>query len=167
MRIYIRSLTDYNEGNLTGKWIDIEGLDSDEIVETIQDYLTERDEATNKLHEEWAIHDYESIPSSFGENPNFEDLVEYVEAVEEYGEAVVSAAYELNIPLDKIEESYQGKFVSEEDFAEQLFDDLYLDEIPEHLRFYIDYKAYARDLFCGDYASECIGGDIYVFNMNY
>lgn len=167
MRIYIRSLTDYNKSNIAGEWINIEGLDEYEIKNAIQYYLLKREKETNELHQEWVIHGYDNIPSSFGENPNFEDLVEYMEAIEEHGETVVSAAYELDIPLDKIKESYQGKFFSEEDFAEQIFNDLYLHEIPEHLRSYIDYKAYARELFCGEYTSININGKTYVFDMNY
>jgi hypothetical protein len=44
------------------------------------------------------------------------------------------------------------------DVARELFDDLYGHEIPDHLRHYIDYDAFARDLRCG--------GEVYEFTFN-
>jgi hypothetical protein len=65
--------------------------------------------------------------------------------------------YNLPSALDKIEEVtlYDGRL---EDAAEELFDDCYAHEIPENLRNYIDYKAFARD--CE------LGGDMCEFNYN-
>jgi hypothetical protein len=42
--------------------------------------------------------------------------------------------------------------------AEDLFDELYAHEIPEHLRSYIDYESFARDCRCG--------GDMYEFEFD-
>jgi hypothetical protein len=42
--------------------------------------------------------------------------------------------------------------------AEALFDECYLSEIPEHVRSYIDYEAFARD--CR------LSGDMYEFEFN-
>ena len=49
--------------------------------------------------------------------------------------------------LSMLEDDYHGEYRSEKDFAESLFDDCYIHEIPEHLRFYIDYESFARDIF--------------------
>ena len=35
-RIYVASLTDYNEGRHHGKWIDLEGKSAEEITEEVQ-----------------------------------------------------------------------------------------------------------------------------------
>ena len=43
---------------------------------------------------------------------------------------------------------YEGEM---EEVAQDLFDELYLWEIPEKLRNYIDYEAFARDLECDGY----------------
>jgi antirestriction protein len=55
--------------------------------------------------------------------------------------------YPADCEMDKIEESYCGQFDSDEDFAVEMLDSTGdLDSIPEHLRYYFDYAAFARDL---------------------
>jgi len=64
---------------------------------------------------------------------------------------------------EKFDESYNGQFDSEMEFAQQLADDLgYLDQMPESIRCYFDYEKFARDLFIGDYYYS----DGHVFNQN-
>jgi antirestriction protein len=64
----------------------------------------------------------------------------------------VSDFIENGCELSDFEEAYQGQFKDEEEFAEQLVDDLgYLNEMPENLRYYFDYEKFARDLFLTDY----------------
>lgn len=41
-------------------------------------------------------------------------------------------------------DAYQGQYDNFLEFATQIFDDT--QEVPDHLRFYIDYEAWARDL---------------------
>lgn len=60
------------------------------------------------------------------------------------------------------EEAYQGEWDNEQAFAEDYFDDLYLQELPEHLRSYIDYDKFARDLFLDGFTFE----DGYVFRTD-
>lgn len=45
-----------------------------------------------------------------------------------------------------------------------LFDECYLGEFPEHLTFYIDYQAFARDLFINDYFSLECDGEVHIFS---
>lgn len=50
------------------------------------------------------------------------------------------------------EDRYRGYYQNKEAFAEELLDDTgELDAIPEHLRCYFDYEAYASDLFSSDF----------------
>ena len=53
--------------------------------------------------------------------------------------------------VDTFRDQYCGEWDSETAYAEQLFDELYLHEIPEHLQSYIDYEAFARELFMDGY----------------
>jgi antirestriction protein len=54
--------------------------------------------------------------------------------------------------LDTVEEAYAGEWRSDEDFATDLLEQCGdLDSIPENLRYYFDYSAYARDLMISDY----------------
>lgn len=55
--------------------------------------------------------------------------------------------------LSDVEEAYQGEWNSMKDFAENLVHECdLLGDMPENMRFYFDYDAYARDLvLSGDY----------------
>ena len=65
--------------------------------------------------------------------------------------------YSLENALGKLEEVNlsEGNL---KDVAETLFDEFYLNDVPESVRAYIDYEKYARD--CE------IGGDLYEFDFN-
>ena len=63
-RIYVASLTDYNAGNLHGRWIDLDATTTeDDLLEQTRAMLAESPEAKafpqGGPAEEWAIHDYE------------------------------------------------------------------------------------------------------------
>lgn len=84
-----------------------------------------------------------------------------------YGPAF--AAYASHVGTDyATEESFQdafcGEWDSEKAYAENLFDELHLHEVPEHVQPYIDYEAYARDLFMTDNISlNNPDGGVFVF----
>lgn len=66
--------------------------------------------------------------------------------------------------LSDFENAYRGEADSEKEYAERFIDDVgYLDEMPEHLRGYFDYEAFARDLFINDFVLV----DGYVFDRNW
>ena len=79
------------------------------------------------------------------------------------------AAYANHVGVDyATEESFQdaycGEWESEQAYAEDLFDELYAHEVPEHIALYIDYEAFARDLFINDYFSVGSDSGVYVFH---
>lgn len=91
-RIYVASLSDYNNGRLEGKWFDFDDYsDASELMGAITEML---DEITKKYNdgeerEEWAVHDYEYIPSTLeteymGER-DFQTIYDIIEASEENG----------------------------------------------------------------------------------
>ena len=67
--------------------------------------------------------------------------------------------------VEAFTESYAGEWNSEEDYAAEYLESTgQLDEVPEDLRYYIDIKSYARDVFMGDMwsAAAPVSG-VYVF----
>lgn len=151
--IYAACLASYNAGRLVGRWIDCDGLTGDEILAEIQSML-EGSPVPNA--EEWAIHDYCGIPSSFGENPDLDKIAEWVEMVEEHGEAwaeYVGWVGEHYATPEGFRDSYCGCYKSPEDYAEELFNDCY--DIPEYLHNYIDWASVARDLRMGGDNTFC------------
>ena len=89
-RIYVASLSDYNNGRLEGKWFDLSDYSNgSELMDAINEMLEEITEKYNdgEVREEWAVHDYEYIPSSLaseymGEN-EFQQIYDIMEASEE------------------------------------------------------------------------------------
>ena len=169
-RIYVASLADYNAGIHHGAWLDLSDYHNvSGLEEGIQRILDSSLTAalSGVPAEEWAIHDYEGFPAGLGENPVLDDLWSLHEAIEEHGDAYLDYCQYVGIRYatpEGFEEAYQGEYNSMTDFAEELFDELYLHEIPEHLHYYIDYEKFARDLECsGDYYITSNG---YVFASN-
>lgn len=101
--------------------------------------------------EEWSIHDYEGFERiKLGESESFENVAALAAAIEEHGEAF--AIWWGNETRDDVDanafrEQYAGEYKDLEDFAYNFLEDTGgLSEVPEHLRNYFDYEAYARDM---------------------
>jgi len=157
MRIYVASLTDYNNGVLHGTWIDLENKDYDEVMEEIQEMLNESPEAPEGSEypaEEWAIHDYEA-GIHISEYEDIRELVELQEAFDEFEEEAVIAFIDYFGGWNKeaFQEAYCGDYSYAhepmEAYAQQLYEDCY--EIPEHLIMYIAWDRVARDLSIDHY----------------
>jgi len=178
-RIYAASLSDYNSGVLHGAWIDLDDCtDKESILEAIQAMLAESPTAKREGQpaEEYAIHDYDGLPSIFGEWPDLDLLCEYAEAVakchDEEAEQALAAYVEylggdIKEALAEFEDRYRGTYDSEKDYAEQLSDDIgMLDQVPENLRFYFDFELFASDLFVNDCLSLDVPSGLAVFDRN-
>lgn len=153
-RIYVACLAAYNSGTLHGEWIDA-NQDADDIREEIAEMLKN---SPIPDAEEWAIHDYEGFSKlTISEYEDIDDVAEYAQAIAEHGEAIaIYLDYQgsgTKLDVDAFQEAYRGCFRNEQEFGEQLFDELYSHEVPKFLEYYIDYEAFTRDLFCGDYWS--------------
>jgi len=162
-RIYVACLASYNAGHLHGEWIDA-NQDADIIQEAIQEML---EKSPIPGAEEWAIHDFEGFGGiQLDESEDIDQVAELGELIEEHGAAF--AAYVNHVGVDfatkeGFEEAYCGEYDSEEAYAEEVFDELYLHDVPDHIQNYIDYAAFARDLFMGDNYSVENGSGVYVF----
>ncbi|MGO1069471.1 antirestriction protein ArdA [Lysobacter sp. CA199] len=199
--IYVACLASYNAGILHGDWIDLEILDAEEAREEIARILRESPRPNVKVRcpdcdgegahpysdaarcetckgtgrvssaEEWAAHDYDGFPSSFGEHPDLDELVAYAEAVEEHGDAFV--AYFDNESHDDVasavegfSDAYGGEFRNAEEWAESFLEDTGAFEgVSDTLRNYFDFEAYARDARLGGDMTfvETGHGGVYAF----
>ena len=158
-RIYVASLSDYNAGILHGRWIDLDGKDTDDLQDEVNAILKDSpySKQYGEVAEEWAIHDYELGGIRISEYTGLERLVKISEALEEHGE--VLAIYVIVVgdfvqAVESFEDAYLGEYDSFLDFATNLFDELYGDCVNERIRFYIDYEAFSRDLEAEGYTYE-------------
>ncbi len=161
-QIYIYILADYNAGRMIGEWVDLTDMTQQQLNEKIEDILKQSQET---YAEEVDIADYEGF---YGLNPSLYNIIEVAERIQEHGEAYAKFAQDRGenlVDLDEFEEAYCGKHDSFLDYATELFDDCYAFEIPENLRYYIDYEKFARDLlYGGEYWTEkCETGGVHVF----
>lgn len=160
MKIYIANLAAYNAGTLKGEWFDLNDyVDSEEFKEAVDAWKQEYG------IEEIAVHDYNDCPAhdEFGEHPDLDELYMYHTLYTEYGDNF-AAWFELfhysgelcDTWEDKYNEANMGEWESWEDFAEYLINDCEaLGEIPDRVKLYIDYSAFARDLdFNGEYKEQ-------------
>ncbi len=155
-RIYVACLAAYNNGHLHGSWIDVE--DEDGIHEAVRAIL-KSSPITDA--EEYAIHDYENFDGvTINEYDSFARVVEIAEflencsgfggkLLENYGGDIEDAESAL--------ERYNGEYESLADFAEELTEST--TQIPENLKYYIDYKSMARDME--------MNGDIFSIETGY
>ncbi len=178
MRFYAACLASYNNGVLHGRWIDASS-DADEMQEEVSAMLRESrfpnvmvkcpncegrlelctvcDGGSREVPsaEEWAVHDYDGLPSSLGEYPGLDKIAAFVVLCEEYsmsGEdiaAIVSHFGSVEYPADELENKFMGVYESFRAYAEETADEMLRahDIKDDHpLAQYFDYEAYARDL---------------------
>jgi antirestriction protein len=91
-KIYVASLSDYNNGRLEGRWFDFSDYsNASDLMEGIQEMLDELNQKYNdgEIREEWAVHDYEYIPSSLASEymgeKDFEEIYNIMEVAENIG----------------------------------------------------------------------------------
>ncbi|OZC91808.1 antirestriction protein [Rhodococcus sp. 06-412-2C] len=153
-RIYVASLSDYNNGRLHGVWLDA-ARTADEIHADIAAMLAASKESDA---EEFAIHDFDDFGAvRLGEYESIPHVVAIAQGIEQQGYAFAAWADAHEGDPDMLEhfnENYIGRYDSLGSYAEEIIDDhgyqqLIDDVIPESLRPYIriDTDALARDIY--------------------
>jgi antirestriction protein len=157
-RVYAACLASYNNGILHGEWLD--ATDPDVLREEIAEMLS-AGPADNA--EEWAFHDYDGFGNyTVSEYEDIDELTRIGACIEEHGEAFAAYAdIVFKATEEQFEDAYCGDWDSEEAYAENYMDDCY--DIPDYLVDYIDYAAFARDMFMDGYFSVRGGAGVYVF----
>lgn len=155
-RVYVGTYAKYAGGSIEGAWLNISDYDS------LEDFL----KACRELHKdedqpEFMFQDWEHIPSELISECGIDGAIfEVQDELYEDEKAPFLAWVEFHgwdikkdpdRAVDTFRDRYYGKWDSETSFEEQLFDELYLHDIPSYARDYINYEAFARDLFMYDY----------------
>lgn len=158
--IYVACLAAYNQGYLHGVWIAVS--DSETMQNKIDTMLAQ---SPIPHAEEWEIHDYCGFYNMRLETNDLAEIVSLAEFIEQYGElgACLLSEYNLDAAQTLMDDHYSGEYASELDFAMSIFDDIYSAEALDALHAYIDYQAFARDIFIDDYFSIFIDGKTHVF----
>ena len=176
--IYVTSLSDYSAGIHHGRWIDcLQG--PNDVWEEINGLLAASPTAaqTGIPAEEWAIHDYDFNGASLAEFEDIEKLCALAKALDELDAPEAFTAFweyeefsDVDVALSAFNDAYQGTYNSVEDWAEEFAEGTgMLDSIPENLRCYFDFEAFARDVECsGDiFSVDVPSGNVAVFWSHY
>lgn len=173
-RIYAASLSDYNAGRLHGAWIDADA-EPEALGNDIAAMLVR---SPTPGAEEWAIHDHEGFgPLRLGEYEDLDTVSQIGQGIAEHGSAYAHWAAICGTSdreeLARFEDVYLGHWESVEAYAEELLDDLGIDDVivravPDHLRAYVkvDVEGFARDLeYSGDVTSSEGDDGVYLFDQ--
>lgn len=172
-RIYVASLSDYNAGRLHGAWIDA-AQEPEQIHEDIATILAASREPTA---EEWAIHDYDNFgPVHLGEYQDLAAISQIGQGIAEHGPAFAHWAAICGADRDELarfDDVYLGHWDSVAAYAEELLDDLGLEDliertIPDHLHAYVtvDVEGFARDLeLAGDVTASEGDNGAYLYDQ--
>lgn len=168
-RIYVACLASYNAGILHGEWITLDG--SADIGKEIKTMLEASpvDDA-----EEHAVHDHEFC-GNLSEYAGMDSLNNIAEAYrltesntidwELFCEFCGHLGKDLNPEeISAYEDCYAGSSNDLVSWCHDLLEESgQLESIPENLRFYFDYEAYARDVEINDVFTIDHNGETHVF----
>lgn len=159
IRIYVACLAAYNNGILHGCWINADQT-AWEIWAGVDAMLK-----ASPIHgaEEFAIHDYEGFEGArLSEYQGIESVAELAAFISEHGALggkLVEYFGDLDEARSAIEDRYAGEYQSVADFAQEFTEQG--TQIPESLRYYIDWEHMGRDLAMNDImtietGSQCV-----------
>lgn len=142
--IYVGTYAKYNAGSLFGKWLDPEDFsDKDEFLAACKELHADEEDP------ELMFQDWDEIPRAYiSESHVSEELWDWLELSESDKELL--RVYRENVnqqgTIEEARDEFQGVYRSASDWAEEMLSDCGdLQEVPESLRGYIDFEAYARD----------------------
>lgn len=131
-KIYIANLGAYVAGKLAGRWVE------PYAIEAIEDAIKEL-KAEDPNAEEFIVHDYDGFPN-MGETSDWTAIVAVAEGLEEHGDMYRAWMSLVGTDCEGSQEcadTFQGTYEDVEDIGRQSAEG----EVPEWLRFYVDWEA--------------------------
>lgn len=168
IKLYIANLGKYNEGELVGDWIELPASEVEiqalfldiKLGQIVNGEYVHGYEEKGVIYEEFAIHDVDTDISalyrSIGEYDNLDrlnELAEMMESLNDHDQKKLEGIMEWGTESNFIEavENLENYILyedinSEEDLGYYWLEESGCYEIPEHLRYYIDYEKFGRDM---------------------
>ena len=143
-RLYVGTYAAYNNGSIKGAWLDLEDYsDRDAFLKACAElHRNERDP-------ELMFQDYEGFPKAFYSELHVPaELWDWLQLDEHDREllAVYQDGVDESGTIERAREDFAGKADTRADWATEYLEDTGgLDRVPEDLRGYFDYDAWARD----------------------
>ena len=163
-RIYVGTYGKYNSGSIAGQWLDLaDYADAEAFTKACQ-------ELHGPGEHEFMYQDWEGIPEGMVTESNLSaDYWEWADMSDNEKEllSVYREHVDQSGTLEQAQDADAGRYASPEDWAEEFLEDIGgLDEMPQNLRCYFDYAAYARDAGFNGMVFAAHGGGVWVFHSN-
>ena len=160
---FITNLGKYNEGELVGEWVKFPTT-AEELKKVFDRIGIGRKDEFGQPYEEWFITDYDcyvgALYDKLGEYENLDELNYLASKLEEMGQgeyAQFQAAMEVGDHSGSLQEiinltdnldcyDLYPSIQDYDDLGRYYIEELDAMQVPEHLRNYIDYEAYGRDV---------------------
>ena len=160
---FITNLGKYNEGELVGEWVKFPTT-AEEMKKVFDRIGIGQKDEFGQPYEEWFITDYDcyvgALYDKLGEYENLDELNYLASKLEEMGEgeyAQFQAAMEVGDHSGSLQEiinltdnldcyDLYPSIQDYDDLGRYYIEELDAMQVPEHLRNYIDYEAYGRDV---------------------
>ena len=160
---FITNLGKYNEGELVGEWVKFPTT-AEELKKVFDRIGIGQKDEFGQPYEEWFITDYDcyvgALYDKLGEYENLDELNYLAAKLEEMGQgeyAQFQAAMEVGDHSGSLQEiinltdnldcyDLYPSIQDYDDLGRYYIDELDAMQVPEHLRNYIDYEAYGRDV---------------------
>jgi antirestriction protein len=162
VKIYVGTYKKYNEGNLFGKWLDLDDYSNFEQLKEEMYNLHIDEEDPEFMIQDWEcnniINSFEFINESFISDEIYHiiNIITESNISEEVLESYISCNSSLkniNEIIEEIEECYVGEFQNDIEFVQSLLEET--GEIPSNLPnyIYIDWERTTRDIMM-DYTTD-------------
>jgi antirestriction protein len=150
-RIYVGTYAKYNSGSIAGAWLDLEDYsDKEEFLAACADL--HKDESDPEL----MFQDHEDIPAGMVSESHISDEVWQWLELSEHEREIIRVYREHedeSASFEYILEAFQGTARDEEDYAQQLAEDMgVIDENASWPNNCIDWERAARELFMDGYS---------------
>lgn len=145
-RVYVGTYAKYNDGDLTGEWVDLDNFsDYEDFIQYCKELHSDEQDP------EFMFQDYENFPEKYyGESELKPELWDYIEKINDYDKQMVDAVIDYGFDLDDVDDfGYYDDCHNERSFAQSYVSEIGGVEALERstLESYFDYESYGRDLF--------------------
>jgi antirestriction protein len=161
MRVYVSTYKSYNDGNLNGRWMDIDNFsDYDEFIEACRE-LFEDEEDPEEIELMFQDKDSELPEWAYSENEIDSRLWDYIDLDEDdklkFNYLVEYLSYDIDEAFDNYQDVIFYDGMTLKTVAEELVDEGLFGEVSNNLKWYLDYEAIARDLEIDGYTETSDG----------
>jgi len=159
IKIYVGTYYKYNCGSIAGAWIDVTNLDETEFLEKCRELHKDEDDPEFMFQDFECDEIFKGMISESGIDSEFWELKEKLNNTEYDIEALLSYKSIFgDIDFRDFEDKFFGHFEGwniNEVFGSHMLEEMgELEQVPQHLRYYIDSEAYGRDLLINDFCEH-------------